>query len=245
MKKRSLFTATALSIICFAGQPLMAQAAPANNCSQFSLGNNHIIVSYGSNCNLQDLFDNLQTYFPNCNLPGLDRPGNDKPGTNIPETDIPDTNIPETDIPETNIPDTNIPGTGNGSTEDSEISSFAKQVVSLVNRERAKEGLSALTIDAQLTAAALIRAQECETSFSHTRPDGSHFTTALKEQNVRYRGAGENIAWGQSSPEEVVAAWMNSSGHRANIMNPNFTTIGVGHYENSRGTDYWAQLFTY
>ena len=85
---------------------------------------------------------------------------------------------------------------------------------------------------------------QCERLFSHTRPDGSSFATALKEQNVSYRSAGENIAWGQQTPKEVVTAWMNSSGHRANIMNPNFTTIGVGYYENERGTDYWCQLFT-
>lgn len=121
---------------------------------------------------------------------------------------------------------------------------FIREVVNLVNIERAKEGLSPLTIDTKVQAAAMVRAKECEQSFSHTRPDGSSFATALKEQNVSYTRAGENIAWGQRSPEEVMTAWMNSSGHRANIMNPNFTTIGVGYYENAKGTDYWCQLFT-
>ena len=93
-------------------------------------------------------------------------------------------------------------------------------------------------------AAAQVRAEEIVTSFSHTRPNGSSFSTALKEQNVSYRGAGENIAWGQRSPEEVVNAWMNSAGHRANILNERFTTIGVGHYQKG-STHYWAQLFTY
>lgn len=117
-------------------------------------------------------------------------------------------------------------------------------MVELVNAERAKEGLSPLSIDINVQEAAMVRAKECEQLFSHTRPDGSSFATALKEQNVSYKSAGENIAWGQQSPEEVMNAWMNSSGHRANIMNPNFTTIGVGYYENAKGTDYWCQLFT-
>ena len=101
-----------------------------------------------------------------------------------------------------------------------------------------------MTIHTNVQAAAMVRAKECEQLFSHTRPDGSSFATALKEQNVSYRRAGENIAWGQRSPQEVMNAWMNSSGHRANIMNPDFTTIGVGYYENANGTDYWCQLFT-
>lgn len=121
---------------------------------------------------------------------------------------------------------------------------FIKEVVNLVNIERAKEGLTPLTIDTKVQSAAMVRAKECEQSFSHTRPNGSSFATALKEQNVSYTRAGENIAWGQRSPKEVMTAWMNSSGHRANIMNPNFTTISVGYYENSKGTDYWCQLFT-
>ena len=101
-----------------------------------------------------------------------------------------------------------------------------------------------MTIDTKVQAAAQVRAKECEQSFSHTRPNGTSFATALKEQNVSYRSAGENIAWGQRSPQEVVKAWMNSAGHRANIMNANFTTIGVGYYQNAKGTNYWCQLFT-
>lgn len=64
-----------------------------------------------------------------------------------------------------------------------------------------------------------MRAKETEQSFSHTRPNGSNFSTALKEQGVSYRGSGENIAWGQKTPEDVMKAWMNSEGHRANILN--------------------------
>lgn len=120
---------------------------------------------------------------------------------------------------------------------------FASQVVALVNAERAKQGLSALTIDTKVQQAALVRAKESAQSFSHTRPNGSSFSTALTEAGVSYRTAGENIAYGQSTPQQVMNAWMNSSGHRANILNANYTTIGMG-YTVINGTAYWAQLFT-
>ena len=120
---------------------------------------------------------------------------------------------------------------------------FASQVVALVNAERTKQGLSALTIDTKVQQAALVRAKESAQSFSHTRPNGSSFSTALTEAGVSYRTAGENIAYGQTTPQQVMNAWMNSSGHRANILNANYTTIGVG-YTVINGTAYWAQLFT-
>ena len=88
-----------------------------------------------------------------------------------------------------------------------------------------------------------MRAKESAQSFSHTRPNGSSFSTALTEAGVSYRTAGENIAYGQSTPQQVMNAWMNSSGHRANILHANYTTIGVG-YTVINGTAYWAQLFT-
>lgn len=126
-----------------------------------------------------------------------------------------------------------------------EDSSYEDQIVGLVNEERAKAGLPALTVDTGLEAAGLVRAKEIVSNFSHTRPDGTSFSTAIREQNVSFRGAGENIAWGQRTPEEVMDGWMNSPGHRANILNENFTRIGVGHYQNGAGTNYWVQLFAY
>ena len=122
---------------------------------------------------------------------------------------------------------------------------YAEQVVDLVNKERAKAGLNKLTLNKKLESAALTRAYEIEKSFSHTRPNGSSFSTVLREYNINYRGSGENIAWGQTSPEAVMNAWMNSSGHRANILNPNFKEIGVGYYKNSAGRKHWTQLFIY
>lgn len=119
---------------------------------------------------------------------------------------------------------------------------YAAQVVKLVNEERAKAGLNPLTVHSLAETAARVRADELKTSFSHTRPNGQSFETALKAAGISYMAAGENIAYGQRTPEEVMKSWMNSQGHRANILNPQFTSIGVGHV-NSGGVDYWTQLF--
>lgn len=135
--------------------------------------------------------------------------------------------------------------TSNGSNSSEEIHEFASQVIDLVNQERAKAGLSELNIDMNITEAANVRAKEIKQSFSHTRPDGTSFTTVLGEYGVSYRGSGENIAWGQKSPEQVMSAWMSSDGHRANILNKNFKNIGVGYYQDDKGVNYWVQLFTY
>lgn len=267
MRKLTLLAATALTVAGLGGQAIPAQAA-SENIKVLSSGKNYMVV-YGGACDFRNVLDKLGNCFPNislpdcvlpecelpdCELPGCELPDCEQPEVNVPEVEQPEDNTPEIDAPESEAPETNTPGTStpdNDFTEDTTPEeapdsehAFLQEVVNLVNAERAKEGLSALKIDTKVQAAAQVRAKECEQLFSHTRPDGTSFATALKEQNVSYRSAGENIAWGQRSPEEVMNAWMNSSGHRANIMNPDFTTIGVGYYENANGTDYWCQLFT-
>lgn len=122
---------------------------------------------------------------------------------------------------------------------------YVLRVAELVNAERAKAGLKPLKLEKKITQAAQVRAVEIEKSFSHTRPDGTNFATALKEAGVTYRGSGENIAWGQKTPEQVMEGWMNSPGHRANILNANYTSIGVGYHQNAAGINYWSQLFIY
>ena len=122
---------------------------------------------------------------------------------------------------------------------------FIQEVVRLVNLERAKENISPLQLDEELNLVAKIRAEEIVSYFSHTRPDGRSCFTVLNENGVSYRTAGENIASGYSTPEMVVKAWMDSEGHRENIMNPNFTKIGIGHLyiNNSQYGHYWTQMF--
>lgn len=158
--------------------------------------------------------------------------------------DIIETTKPSTE--DTKVPETTIDKTEVSASDDdtSSISAYAKEVVTLVNEERAAYGLSPLTLSSDITNAANVRALEIQSSFSHTRPDGRNFYTALTDKKISYKTAGENIAWGQNTPEEVVTAWMNSTGHRANILNENYTTIGVGYLQNQSGTNYWVQLFT-
>lgn len=136
------------------------------------------------------------------------------------------------------------PAPSEGTEEEPGVSEYAQEVVRLVNGEREKAGLAPLTMDATLSAAAQVRAQEIDVSFSHTRPDGTSCFTVLKEFGIGYRACGENIAKGSPSPARVVEGWMNSAGHRANILNSNFTTIGVGVHADAAGTLHWAQLFT-
>lgn len=128
---------------------------------------------------------------------------------------------------------TALPTTGGGGQTSS---SLAAQVISQVNSERAKYGLSALTEDARLSEAACIRAQEIVRQFSHTRPDGSAWST------VSSYAYGENIAKGHNSVDRVMAAWMSSEGHRANILRESFGSIGVCTLEVD-GVMYWVQLF--
>ena len=201
---------------------------------------------------------------PNCNQPEVeekpDMPDNsqpeveekpDMPESNQPEVeekpDAPENNQPEVESPEQDNAGSNTPekpGESESQPDNTELS-YAEQIVKLVNEERAKAGLSALELDTAISSAATIRANEITGLFSHTRPDGRTFSTVLTDNGIRFNGAGENIAWGQKSPEQVMNAWMNSEGHRANILNAKYTKIGVGHYQSASGTNYWAQLFTY
>lgn len=119
---------------------------------------------------------------------------------------------------------------------------YEAEVLRLVNIERAKYGLAALSTDDGAVKVAHLRAKEIVQSFSHTRPNGSSCFTAAKEFGVSYRTAGENIAYGYPTPEQVVTGWMNSQGHRKNILSASFSKIGIGCYE-SRGVLYWSQFF--
>ncbi len=155
----------------------------------------------------------------------------------------PDTQTPDTQKPETQTPETQTPAQNTSTPEE-----LAAEVVRLVNVERAKEGLAPLGTYDSLTRAAQIRAPEIVTLFSHDRPDGTSCFTAM-DQTGATKGAytwGENIAAGNATAAATVEQWMNSPGHRANILNAKFTHIGVG-YQHSAGSTYghyWVQMFT-
>ena len=120
---------------------------------------------------------------------------------------------------------------------------MADRVIELVNQERTSRGLQPLLKHDGLMVAAAARARELSQRYSHTRPDGSECFTILWHLGIDYGYAGENIAMGQRTPEIVMNDWMNSSGHRANILNENYDCIGVG-YTMVDGHPYWVQLFT-
>ncbi|MDE6592412.1 MAG: hypothetical protein K2K57_05030 [Oscillospiraceae bacterium] len=122
-------------------------------------------------------------------------------------------------------------------TDADDTSDYIDEVIRLCNEERESAGLAPLKKSDSLTDSAAVRVGEIPNKFSHTRPDGSSCFTAITEKS---KTSGENIAAGHEDPEQVVDGWMNSPGHRANILNPDFTEIGVGYNENG---NYWVQLF--
>ena len=118
------------------------------------------------------------------------------------------------------------------------------EILDLVNEARAAEGLHPLKYDSTLGGYAETRAAECYVYYSHTRPDGSDLRTMFQNTYQYSSGIfGENIAMGQSSAQEVVTAWLNSPGHRANILNANFNFIGIGMFYQEDGSPAWVQLF--
>ena len=130
-------------------------------------------------------------------------------------------------------------GNQNSSQNAQNNDTFAEEVLLHVNNARANNGLPALKLDDKLCAAAEVRAYEAGVNFSHTRPDGSSWMTVLRDFDVQYRVCGENIAMGYRDARAVVNAWMDSPGHRANILSPNYNLMGIGKNGNN-----WGQLFT-
>ncbi|RWZ55345.1 SafA/ExsA family spore coat assembly protein [Halobacillus fulvus] len=126
-----------------------------------------------------------------------------------------------------------------------EIKSTERQVIDLTNQERIERGLPALTANWQLSRVARYKSRDMRDRnyFSHTSPTyGSPFQM-MRDFNVSYRRAAENIAAGQRTPQQVVDGWMNSAGHRKNILDPNLTQIGVGYAKGGSYGHYWTQMF--
>lgn len=127
-------------------------------------------------------------------------------------------------------------------TTDSAVSSYEAEVIRLVNQIRKQNGLKELQTDWQLSRVARYKSEDMKKNnyFSHTSPTyGSPFDM-MKAFGISYKGAGENIAKGQKTPQAVVNAWMNSAGHRENILKASYTHIGVGYVANG---NYWTQMF--
>lgn len=127
----------------------------------------------------------------------------------------------------------------------SAVSDTAQSIQRLVNSQRAANGLKPLSLDSSLNYAANLKAQDMadKNYFDHTSPTYGTPFQMLQRLGISYRAAGENIAKGQKTPEAVMNAWMNSSGHRANILNSSYGKLGVG-YVVKNGVTYWVQIFT-
>ncbi|RKP53211.1 hypothetical protein D7Z26_15910 [Cohnella endophytica] len=236
--KKSSFTkilglgTLALAISIPAGVGAASAATP--NATVVTTVQTYTLQGYDLNALLQQYFKNL---YPN---------GTGGSGTvtqpSKPTTPPTQPSKPTTPTTPTTPSKPSQPSQGSGGTGSTTATSeFATQVVSLVNQERAKAGLSALkSTNATLTKMALDKAKDMYNKgyFDHTSPTyGSPFDM-MKSYGISYRYAGENIAKGQRTPQEVMTAWMNSPGHRANILSANFTTIGVAYYNGE-----WVQEF--
>ena len=125
---------------------------------------------------------------------------------------------------------------------ESTVSSYESEVIRLVNEIRQQNGLRPLAANWELSRVARYKSQDMRDNgyFSHNSPTYGTPFQMLSAFGLSYRTAGENIAKGYASPQAVVNGWMNSSGHRANILNASYTQIGVGYVS---GGNYWAQLF--
>ncbi|MEG1930675.1 MAG: CAP domain-containing protein, partial [Anaerovorax sp.] len=129
--------------------------------------------------------------------------------------------------------------------DESTVNTYENKVAELVNTKRREAGLQPLAINKALSKVAEKKAEDManQNYFSHTSPTyGSPFEM-MKQFGINYKAAGENIAKGQRTPESVMTGWMNSEGHRANIMSTNYTEIGIGYVVDAKGDTYWVQMF--
>ena len=189
----------------------------------------------------QDKDDNNQD---NNNNQDQDKDDNNQDNNNNQDQDKDDNNQDNNNNQDQDKDDNNQ----NDDNNSSNINGFSKEqveVLNLVNKERKANGLKPLTLNKELSNVANIKSRDMieKGYFDHTSPTyGSPFDM-MKTFNISYKAAGENIAMGQRTPSEVMTDWMNSSGHRANILNSTYTELGVGIQKDSNGTIYWTQMF--
>jgi uncharacterized YkwD family protein len=245
-KKKMLSAATALTLLA---SPLAAGSAGAASPDQVKTkvhtlqlnGNHEDLNKY-----IQDILSNYGVNGQNINFQDLLKGQAPQP-QEAPKAETP---APEQEAPKAEAPAPTQPQAqeqqaqpqAKPAAETGELSQYEQKVVELTNQERAKQGLPALEVDAELSKVAKEKSRDMQANnyFSHDSPTyGSPFDM-MKQFGVEYSAAGENIAMGQPTPEEVVQAWMNSDGHRKNILSSNYTHIGVGYVENGH---YWTQQF--
>ncbi|WP_419465914.1 CAP domain-containing protein [Bacillus spongiae] len=187
-----------------------------------------------------------ETPKPEATQPGATetpKPEATQPGaTETPKPEATQPGATEAPKPQTPQAGTTEPEKPNAAAPQAGISDIEQKVINLTNEERRKNGLPDLKAYPELSNVARVKSEDMKKNnyFSHTSPTyGSPFDM-IRNHGVTYRAAGENIAKGQPTPEEVVKAWMNSEGHRRNILSRNFTHIGVGYTDSGH---YWTQMF--
>ncbi|MBE5946173.1 MAG: hypothetical protein E7259_04400 [Lachnospiraceae bacterium] len=121
--------------------------------------------------------------------------------------------------------------------------SWAYEVLNILNQERVAEGLTPLSMDKDMLELSMLRAAECNVCYGHYRPNGGTYYEPFWELPAVNYYCGENIAMGQTSPSEVMEAWMESDGHRENILNPDYTSVGIGCFKQDNGAYCWVQVF--
>lgn len=239
MKKKIILSVVAGAALLMAN-PIVDKADAASNTTQ-----TNVYYYQSGHVDMERINALLQKYFSNVKIQQPTK----QPETTTKEEPTkveqqPTAEQPETQEPATQQPTAQQPAQTEQTTEQAsyQLSQYEQQVVDLTNQERAKQGLAALKVDLTLSKVAREKSLDMQKNnyFSHTSPTyGSPFDM-MKKFGVTYRTAGENIAKGQRTPQEVVNAWMNSSGHRANILSSNFTHIGVGYVAEG---NYWTQQF--
>lgn len=250
MKKqiKTLVAAGLITIVSASG--VITSFADSNNTCKVSkpkaqlvcINSNGKVYTFKSNCNINkpalpgDINDN-NTVTPDVKP---DDTTDNKPAL---PGDVNDNNTVK---PDTNPDDSNNTTKPNSKPEiDNSFSANQQQVLDLVNKERSKVGARPLVLNKELSNVATTKSQDMinKNYFDHNSPTyGSPFDM-MKKFGISYRTAGENIAMGQKSPTEVMNSWMNSDGHRKNILNPDYTELGVGIAKASNGQLYWTQMF--
>jgi len=237
MKKKMILTAFAAAAL-FAANPAMDKADASTIQSK-------VYYYQSGNLSNEQINSILQKYFKNYQF-SWEQAQQSKPNVQEPVKTPAPTNVQEpvkapapAPVQEPAKAPAQEPA---AATVSSAVSAYEQKVVELTNQERAKNGLKPLALDTELSKVAREKSRDMQNKgyFSHTSPTyGSPFDM-MKKFGISYRSAGENIAMGQRTPEEVVNAWMNSSGHRANILNSSYTHIGVGYAATG---NYWTQMF--
>lgn len=205
-------------------------------------------------CTTADCKTAIKTAKPAAVKPAVKQPAISQPAATKPVVKQPTVAKPVATKPVSNKPAATYEpiknSTSNDSSSNKTVSSsnlnYEQKVVELVNIERQKNGLSPLTLDSKISNVARTKSKDMATNnyFAHQSPTYGSAGNMLKNSGINWSAWGENIASGQRTPEAVVTAWMNSEGHRANILSSNFSKIGVGYAVNSNGTPYWTQMFT-